>query len=288
MIASAWSSSVSKPYSSAYFALTVRQGSLPGFRAATKPHPSLHASAPPVMNPRASAHRGRRESSLSARRRSWPRRRVSHIAPEEQLRKLLRELRQTLQVLHPRRATFGIARAQRRSDELVEQRRLPVCGGAERAEMAGIDAESLQLHAGGRNVRVGVSVQLLSALGARDQQSEVLELLRELRRRAGALAQLVEVDLVLGQGEPGRTPALAILAVRRRQLLPDDSQRQELVALKPQDRLEPLDVVLAEEAVPPTCSARREQPLVLEVPNLRDRDVRELGEQTAADRADRE
>ena len=48
-IASACTSSESKPYSSAYFAATVRQGSFPGLRAATKPQPSRHASAPPVM-----------------------------------------------------------------------------------------------------------------------------------------------------------------------------------------------------------------------------------------------
>ena len=48
-IASACTSSESKPYSSAYFAATVRHGSLPGLRAATKPQPSRQASAPPVM-----------------------------------------------------------------------------------------------------------------------------------------------------------------------------------------------------------------------------------------------
>src|SRR5262249_24634447 len=48
-IASACTSSESNPYSSAYFAATVRHGSLPGFLAATKPQPSRHASAPPVM-----------------------------------------------------------------------------------------------------------------------------------------------------------------------------------------------------------------------------------------------
>src|SRR5438067_408079 len=48
-------SSASKPYSSAYFAPTVRYGSLPGLRAATKPQPSLYARAEPRMKPRASA-----------------------------------------------------------------------------------------------------------------------------------------------------------------------------------------------------------------------------------------
>ena len=39
------------PYSSAYVALTVFQGSFPGRRAATKPQPSLHASAAPEDEP---------------------------------------------------------------------------------------------------------------------------------------------------------------------------------------------------------------------------------------------
>ena len=41
VIASAWSSSEFSPYSSAYVALTVFQGSFPGLLAAMKPHPSL-------------------------------------------------------------------------------------------------------------------------------------------------------------------------------------------------------------------------------------------------------
>src|SRR5204863_9030430 len=72
------------------------------------------------------------------------------------------------------------------------------------------------------------------------------------------------------------------------QLLPDHAQRQELVALEPQDRLEALDVVLAEEPVAALRPARREQALVLEVADLRDRDVGELRLQRPADRADRQ
>ena len=47
------------PYSSAYVASTVSHGSFPGFRAAMNPAPSSYASAPPKMNPRASAPRTR-------------------------------------------------------------------------------------------------------------------------------------------------------------------------------------------------------------------------------------
>ena len=76
--------------------------------------------------------------------------------------------------------------------------------------------------------------------------------------------------------QAARAPAPALAAPRRRELLADHAQRQELVALQPQDRLQPLDVVLAEQAVAAPRALRREQPLVLEVADLRDRDVREL------------
>ena len=109
-------------------------------------------------------------------------------------------------------------------------------------------------------------------------------------RIRGALAQLREIELVLGLPEAARALAPALLARpgRRGELLADHAQRQELVALEPEDRLEALDVVLAEEAVAAPRAARREQALVLEVADLGDRDVRELALQRAADGADRE
>src|SRR6185437_16928171 len=72
------------------------------------------------------------------------------------------------------------------------------------------------------------------------------------------------------------------------ELLADHAQGQELVALQPEDRLEPLDVVLAEQPVAALRPLQRQQALVLEIPDLRDRDVRELRLQPAADVADRE
>src|SRR5690242_1776457 len=54
-IASAATSSVFLPYSSAYVAETVSGGSLPGLRAATNPQPASTATAAPSQKPRASA-----------------------------------------------------------------------------------------------------------------------------------------------------------------------------------------------------------------------------------------
>jgi hypothetical protein len=71
------------------------------------------------------------------------------------------------------------------------------------------------------------------------------------------------------------------------ELLPDHPKRQELVALQPQDRLEPLDVLLAEQPVAAARALGRQQALILEVPDFRDRDVLELWLQPRADSADR-
>src|ERR671924_585318 len=96
------------------------------------------------------------------------------------------------------------------------------------------------------------------------------------------------------RGAPARRPPRAgpppssPPAGRRGELLPDHAQGQELVPLKAQDRLQPLDVLLAEEPVAALRPAEREQPLVLEVADLRDRDIREFGLQPCADGPDRQ
>src|SRR5205807_3108892 len=67
------------------------------------------------------------------------------------------------------------------------------------------------------------------------------------------------------------------------ELVADHAQRQKLIALQAEDRLQPLQVGLAEQAVAALRTSRRQQPLVLEVADLRDRDVGELGGQTPDD-----
>src|SRR5919199_4336705 len=66
VIRSGCSSSAFWPYSSAYVALTVSGGSLPGRRAGTKPQPISSAMAAPRMKPRASAPRTRSGSFVFA------------------------------------------------------------------------------------------------------------------------------------------------------------------------------------------------------------------------------
>jgi hypothetical protein len=93
-------------------------------------------------------------------------------------------------------------------------------------------------------------------------QAVLLELPDESGRRAGALAELAGVDLLFGVGERRGSPAALRLARSGRgQLLADDPQRQELVALEAQDRLQTLDVVLVEEAVAAFRALRLQQAL---------------------------
>ena len=153
--------------------------------------------------------------------------------------------------------------------------------------MARRDPELREPAAGERDLGVELRVTLLATLGARREQPELLELARKPRVDARALAKpgQVELRLVLAQA---CTPALAVTCGRRGKLLADDPERQKLVSLEPQDRLEPLEVVLAEEPVAALRPARSEQPLVLEVADLRDRDVREVVLEQLADGPDRQ
>ena len=180
----------------------------------------------------------------------------------------------------------SVARAERGRDDLLQQRRLAPGSGPEGAQVPRVDPVSRDLGARERDVGVALAVEPLATLDARCEQAEVLELPRELGRDPGARAQLGHVDLLLLPAQTGRA-ALRTVGGRRAQLLADHPQRQELVALQPQDRDQALDVRLGEEPVAAPRAARVQQALILEVPDLRDRDVRELVAQALADRADR-
>src|SRR3954471_5702774 len=70
--------------------------------------------------------------------------------------------------------------------------------------------------------------------------------------------------------------------------LADHAQRQELVPLHAQDGAQLIDVLLAVEPVPAGSAPGRDQALVLEEPDLRDGDVRELLLERLAHRPDRQ
>src|SRR4051794_21220181 len=114
--------------------------------------------------------------------------------------------------------------------------------------MAGVDPVPRDLGAGKRDVGVALAVEPLTGFHPWSEQAEVLELARELGRDPGPPAELGHLDLLLLPTQ-ARGPTLDAVGRRSPKLLPDHAQRQELVALKAQDRHEALDVGLGEEAV---------------------------------------
>ena len=102
-----------------------------------------------------------------------------------------------LEVVERVLAALGVARAQARRDELLDERRLPTGSGEERPQVARVDAEARQPRAGGSDVGLALAVEALAALDARDDEAELLELAHEVGRDRRALAELGLVDLVL-------------------------------------------------------------------------------------------
>src|SRR6266700_3529626 len=157
--------------------------------------------------------------------------------------------------------------------------------------MARRNAVARQLRACRRDVDVTLAVELGAVVVPGREETEVLELAGERRGHTGTLAELGQVDIVLGVRDPGARPVASLGALRRArrgQLLANHPQGEKLVALQPQNRLETLDVLFAEEPVATLRPARREQALILQITDLRDRDVGELLLQAPRNRADRQ
>src|SRR5262249_7664339 len=171
---------------------------------------------------------------------------------------------------------FRIARAESRCDRGVQQSRLALGGSAERAQVARRDAEAGEPSADRRDLRVGLAVETLAARDARGEQPELLQLAREPLLDPCALAESSLVELGFAFPQATRRAGPALRRSRLPELLADHLERQELVPLQPQDRLQPLELLLAEEPVAAARPPRRHEPLPLEVADLRDRDVREL------------
>ena len=153
--------------------------------------------------------------------------------------------------------------------------------------MARRDSELDKARTERRDLDVGLRVAARAVHGARLEQTEGLELAGQLAVDARMGAELVELEVRLLPTQPDRLPPSARLGTRRGELLSDDSQRQELVALQPENRLQAVDVLLAEQAIPARRPARSQEPLVFEVADLGDGDVGELRLQALAHRADR-
>src|SRR4051794_24101199 len=150
------------------------------------------------------------------------------------------------------------------------------------------EPEPGDLAAGDCHVDVALEVATRRARPAPLDQAEALQLARQVGRDPRPLAELVQLDLRLLLAERERPAPAAVAHGRRRELLADHPQGQELAALQAQHGAQPLDVVLAVEPVAALRAPRRDQALILEVADLGDRDVREVVAQRAAHGADRE
>ena len=182
----------------------------------------------------------------------------------------------------------GVARAQGRLEDLLEQRRLAVRRGAEHAQVAPADAVAGELGHGADDLALGLVVPLRAVALLALDDAVVLELGHELAVGAGLLEHVLEAEGRPALLDPhrGHAPPAGALARRggqvglgapARELLADHPQGQELVALEAQDRAQPAQVLLRVEPVAAGRALGLQQLLVLEVADLRDRDVGELG-----------
>src|SRR6266545_7469632 len=210
-------------------------------------------------------------------------------APEEELRELLRERRERLEIFEPTLPSLRVPRAQGGSDDLLEQPGLAVRACSKAPEIARLDAVTGEAEASGDDVDVSFGIETCPVLDTRLEEPEILELPGELAARARTRAERLEVDLLLVRTQPASGGTLTVgRAKRRGQLLPDDAQREELVALQAQDHLQAVDVVIGKQAVPALRPPGRHQALILEVADLGDGDVGELGLEPPADCSDRQ
>src|SRR5581483_11868200 len=115
-----------------------------------------------------------------------------------------------------------------------------------------------ELRAQRRDLDVGVAVAPLPSLDGRLEEPEALEVAQRARGDARPGAELVGGELLVLVGERGgaRLPLRAL--DRRRELLADHPERQELVPLEAEDRLQAVDVVVAEQPVAARRPARRQ------------------------------
>src|SRR5436190_5160324 len=220
---------------------------------------------------------------------------LAQVSHEQQVLEVRGDRREVLQRLERLLAALRVPRAQRRREDLLQQRRLAVGRGAQHAQVAPADAVAGELRDRADDLALGLVVVLRAGADLALDDAEVLQLGHQRRLRLRLLEHVVERVQRPALLHRDRRPAARLDARRGdvgraapgRELLADHAQRQELVALQPQDRAQPRDVGLAVEPIAARRAPRRQQLLILEVADLRDRDVGELLLERLADGPDR-
>ena len=144
----------------------------------------------------------------------------SQLAPEEEPRELLRRLRERLEVVEAGLPALGVARTERRCDELFEEAGLAPGRVPERPQVPGVDPVLREPAAGRGDLGVALAVEVLATLDPRREQSVFLEGAREGRIDTGPVTELGEVELRLLLPQSGRPAALALRSPRRRMRAP--------------------------------------------------------------------
>src|SRR4051794_11729818 len=229
---------------------------------------------------------------------------LAQVADQEQVLEVGRHGGQVLQRLDGLLAALDVAGAQRGGQDLLQQRRLTIGAGAERAQVAPADAVARQLGDGADDLALGLVVVLGPGAVLALDDAVVLELGDQARLGTRVLDDVVErvQRAAAGDRHAGPSPRarrigdrlgrrrgdgrLAAVQAPGRQLLADHAQRQELVALHAQDRAQARDVGLRVQPVAARRAPGLQQLLVLQVADLGDRDVRELLPERLAHGAD--
>src|SRR5215211_4394633 len=183
----------------------------------------------------------------------------------------------------------------RRTNDLLKQRRLAVGRAPEDAQVPARHAEARELRGRAHDLEIRLVVDHAPVAALWLDDAELLELADEVLRNAGLVQDLLERERRNCGIDRRRAPGRRRLAAATRpaeltagELLPDDPQWQELVSLHPEDGAQALDVRLAIEAIATGRAPRRQELLVLEVPDLGDRDVLEFLAQDLGHGADRQ
>ena len=153
--------------------------------------------------------------------------------------------------------------------------------------MASVEPVTCEPTARGGDLGVALAVVAFAGLDSRRHEVVLLQAPGELGRDPRALAELAQIELCPRLAERGRAFWCARCVAARVDRVLDHSERQELVALHAQDRLEALDVRLREQPIPAARPPGPQETLILEVADLRDRDVGKLRPQQLAHCADR-